>query len=204
MGKYKFIGEGFNRAVKINIMPGERYTVENEALASMDDVFKVKNKNESTFKRMIAQEEPYIQEYIAKEEGELILSSRKLGEIEVIEMDGFKKYQLGKKVLLACSSSIKIDYKFLGMKSLLSQSGSVNLIASGAGQLFIRSKGGIYKKKLYENQEYIVDNEHFLLCTTDTKYKLITNQGIYKSVAGGEGVIFNFIGPGEVWIQSGK
>ena len=203
--KFELLYGNTNKVLKINAEAGEVYIVESGAMVSMSDVFEMKAKTGSigkTLGRMFSGESMFIQKFTAKRDGELLLSPKYLGDIEVVNFDGSKRYRLGKSSFLASTSGIDINTKSGGINGMLSGEGLIQMEASGIGQLFISAYGAIHKKEIAPMERYIVDSNHLVLWDSNLKYSTQLASGIFGSIAGGEGLICNFTGPGTVWIQT--
>lgn len=203
--KFQILYRNTDTVLKINAEAGERYIVESGAMISMSDVFNIKAKTggiSKTLGRMFSGEAMFIQEFAAIGSGELLLAPKYLGDIEIIEMDGSKNYRLGKSSFLASTSSITVSTKSGKVKGFLSGEGLIQMEASGTGTLFISAYGAIHEKVLLEGERYIVDSNHLVLWDTDLHYTTELASGFLNSVAGGEGLVCKFTGPGRLWIQT--
>lgn len=104
--KFELLYGNTNKVLKINAKQGEKYIVESAAMVSMDDVFNTKAKTgglSKTLGRIFSGESMFIQEFTAKENGELLLAPKFLGDIEIVELNGEKRYRLGKSSFLAAT-----------------------------------------------------------------------------------------------------
>lgn len=194
-----------NKVLKINATRGEEYTVESGAMVSMSPVFDVKAKTGGlgkTLGRMFSGEGMFIQKFRAKDDGELLLAPQFLGDIQLVEMDGSIAYRLGRSTFLASTSGIEINTKSGGIGGMFSGEGLIQMQASGVGTLVISSYGAILKKELEPGETYIVDSNHMVLWDSRMKYSVEFMSGVLSSIAGGEGLVCKFQGPGELWIQS--
>lgn len=203
--KFELLYGNTNKVLKINAEQGEKYTVESAAMVSMDDVFNTKAKTgglSKTLGRIFSGESMFIQEFTAKENGELLLAPKFLGDIEIVELNGEKQYRLGKSSFLAATEGIDVNTKSGGINGMLSGEGLIQMEASGAGTLFISAYGAIHKKVVAENETYIVDSDHLVLWDSSMKYSTELISGLFGSIAGGEGLVCKFNGPGEIWIQT--
>ena len=73
-------------------------------------------------------------------------------------------------------------------------------IASGTGDLFFNSFGGIIEKQI--NGEFIVDTGHVVAFDPSLDYK-ITGMGSFKStMLSGEGLVMRFTGNGKLYLQT--
>ncbi|MBU3108739.1 TIGR00266 family protein [Clostridium gasigenes] len=203
--KFELLYGNTNKVLKIKAETGERYIVEAGAMVSMSDVFEMKAKTGGlgkTLGRMFSGESMFIQEFKAKSNGELLLAPQFLGDIEKVEMDGSKKYRLGKSSFLASTSGIDVNTKSGGVSGMFSGEGLIQMEASGKGELFISSYGAIHKKEIEPLEVYIVDSNHLVLWDSNMKYSVELASGLFGSIVGGEGFICKFSGPGTVWIQT--
>lgn len=203
--KFQLMYGNTNKVLKINAKCGEKYTVESGAMVSMSDVFDIKAKTGGigkTIGRLFSGESMFIQHFTAKADGELLLAPQFLGDIEAVEMDGSKNYRLGKSSFLASTSEIEVKTKSGGFNGMLSGEGLIQMEVMGKGTLFISSYGAIHKKTLYDGESYIVDSNHLVLWDSNLRFTTELASGFFGSIAGGEGVVCKFQGPGDIWIQT--
>ena len=203
--KFQLMYGNTNKVLKINAKIGDKYTVEAGAMVSMSDVFDIKAKTGGlgkTLGRLFSGESMFIQHFTAKADGELLLAPQFLGDIEIMEMDGSKTYRLGKSSFLASTSEIEVRTKSGGLNGMLSGEGLIQMEAMGQGTLFISSYGAIHKKTLYDGETYIVDSNHLVLWDSNLRYTTELATGFFGSIAGGEGLVCKFQGPGEIWLQT--
>ena len=194
-----------NKVLKINATRGEEFVVESGAMISMSPVFEVKAKTGGlgkTLGRMFSGEGVFIQRFKAKEDGELLLAPQFLGDIQLVEMNGSIEYRLGRSTFLASTSGINVSTKSGGIGGMFSGEGLIQMQAAGVGTLVISSYGAIIKKMLQPGETYIVDSNHMVLWDSRMKYSTELMSGLFNSIAGGEGLVCKFQGPGELWIQT--
>ncbi len=203
--KFELLYGDTNRVLKINAEAGETYVVEAGAMVSMSNVFETKAKTGGlgkTLGRMFSGESMFIQNFRANAPGELLLAPQFLGDIQRIEMDGSRSYRLGRSSFLASTSGIEVKTKNGGFNGMLSGEGLIQMEASGQGTLFISAYGAIHKKELEPGETYIVDSNHLVLWDSNLRYSTELVSGFLSSIAGGEGLVCKFQGPGTVWIQT--
>ena len=203
--KFELLYGDTNRVLKINASAGEKYKVEAGAMVSMSDVFEIKAKTGGlgrTLGRMFSGEALFIQEFRANADGELLLAPQYLGDIAKVEMDGSKRYRLGKTSFLASTSEIDVSTKSGGINGMFSGEGLIQMEASGSGTLFISAYGAIHKRELGPGERYVVDSNHLVLWDSNLRYSTELASGLFGSIAGGEGLVCKFTGPGTIWIQT--
>lgn len=203
--KFELLYGNTNKVLKINARAGEVYTVESGAMVSMSDTFNVKAKTggiSKTLGRMFSGESMFIQHFTATGDGELLLAPQFLGDIQAIDMTGTMNYRLGKSSFLASTDGIEVKTKSGGFNGMFSGEGLIQMEASGIGTLFISSYGAIHKREIAPGETYIVDSNHLVLWNSNLRYSTELMSGVFASLAGGEGLVCRFTGPGTVWIQT--
>ncbi len=77
------------------------------------------------------------------------------------------------------------------------------LQVTGAGVLLVSSFGAIYRKQLAPGERYVVDTGHLVAWEGTTQYQLRkAAAGFMSSLTSGEGIAAEFMGPGEILIQT--
>lgn len=205
MGQFELLYGDTNKIVKIQANQGEKYMVEAGAMVAMDDVFDVKARTGGlgkTLGRMFSGESMFVQQFIAKQAGELLLAPQFLGDIEQVEMDGTTNYRLGKSSFLASGGDIELRTKSGGLNGMFSGEGLIQMEATGHGTLLVSAYGAIHKKVLQAGETYVVDSGHLVLWDSNMRYSTELMSGLFGSIAGKEGLVCKFVGPGTIWIQT--
>jgi uncharacterized protein (AIM24 family) len=73
---------------------------------------------------------------------------------------------------------------------------------SGRGELFINTFGAIDRHDLKAGETLIVDNFHLVAFTDTCDYEVRKFGGLRDTLLGGEGLVTEITGPGEVLIQT--
>ena len=74
---------------------------------------------------------------------------------------------------------------------------------SGSGTLLLSSYGAIHKVALAEGETYVVDSGHIVAFESSVKFELSkAAKGFMASVTSGEGLVFRYTGPGEIYLQT--
>ena len=74
--------------------------------------------------------------------------------------------------------------------------------ATGSGQMFINTFGAIDTHSLQPGQTLIVDNFHLVGFSESCSYKVTRFGGLKETLLGGEGLVTQITGPGDVHIQT--
>lgn len=76
------------------------------------------------------------------------------------------------------------------------------LKVSGEGQLFVNAFGAIDHHSLKKGESLIVDNFHLVAFDDTCEYNVKKFGGLKSTILGGEGLVTEIKGPGEVYIQT--
>ena len=137
----------------------------------------------------------------------ICFSSQLPGDIIEIKIKPGQKKIIDSGSVVVCTPNIKFDTQF--RLSGLFMSGNLFLAelsvpdnSPNYGIAWLSSFGSIDKLDIKENEEYVVDNNHFLECDSTVKYTIKTLGGIKSSILSGEGFLMNFKGPCQVLVQN--
>lgn len=103
---------------------------------------------------------------------------------------------------LASTPGIDIDSEIKGIKSILSGAGLTPLALRGTGTVFIDAYGGLERLKLEAGESYTLDNEHVIAWDDTIEFQTRRVGGLKSSLLSGEGLVFEFTGPGTAWYQT--
>lgn len=103
---------------------------------------------------------------------------------------------------LAATEGIDIDSEVGGLKSVLSEASLMPLALKGTGTAFIDAYGGLEKLELAAGESYVLDNEHLVAWDDEIDYETRRVGGLKSTLLSGEGLVFEFTGPGTAWYQT--
>lgn len=134
--------------------------------------------------------------------GEITLAPRALGDILSLELkDQAIFVQSGS--FLAGGKNLNIDTKWGGGGTFFGGEGLFLLKISGTGPLFLASFGAIHKKSLAAGERYIVDTGHIVAFSDSVQFSLKkAAKGLISSFTSGEGIVAEYVGPGDLYLQS--
>lgn len=134
--------------------------------------------------------------------GEVTLAPGAPGDIAAIEMHN-QTFFVQSSSYLAGDASLTVDTKWGGAKSFFGGEGLFVLMVQGQGLLLVSSFGAIHRKILQPGERYVVDTGHLVAWEGTTQYSLKkAASGFFRSLVSGEGIVAEFIGPGELLIQT--
>ena len=104
---------------------------------------------------------------------------------------------------IASSMGITIDPRWGGMKSLIGGEGAFLIHTSGEGIMLVGAYGALDVVKLAAGERIVVDSGHMVAVNTSVKMTLKkAADGWKNSLFSGEGLVFEFEGPGDVYVQT--
>jgi uncharacterized protein (TIGR00266 family) len=134
--------------------------------------------------------------------GEVCFAPGPPGDIAGIDLNN-QTFYVQSSSYLAGDASLTVDTRWGGAKSFFGGEGLFVLQISGAGLLLLSSFGAIHRKRLQPGERYIVDTGHLVAWEGTTQYSLRkAAAGFWRSMMSGEGIVSEFVGPGEILIQT--
>lgn len=193
-------------------IPNNGYiTAEAGAMTYMSSNIEVKTRTRmkesglwSTIKvSLLGGETLFINDYIARrEDGKVGFVSAPLGDIKKLEVNSQKGYIIQSSAYIASTPGVKLDTKWQGFTKGLFGQNLFMIKTLGEGNIFINTFGAIDKHELSPGEKLIVDNFHLAALSTTCQYEVRMFGGLKSTILGGEGLITEVTGPGEIYIQT--
>lgn len=126
------------------------------------------------------------------------------GDLSVLQLTAGQPWLLSKGAFLGAAPSVNIETQFQGMKMFAGGEGAFLMQAEGEGPLVVSAFGAVDRFNLEAGQTVVVDSGHFVAAQISVQYQLrrAAAGGLIQSAKSGEGLVFEFSGPGEVIMQS--
>jgi uncharacterized protein (TIGR00266 family) len=193
----------------VNLDQGETITAESGAMTYMTPSIEVHTrKREKSFwgtlgMSLIGRQSFWVNDYMATQNGsEAGFVAAPVGDIEKLEVRPGQGFVIQKSSYIASTQGIDLDVKWEGFSKGLFGQGLFMIKATGNGQLFINTFGAIDSHILQPGQTMIVDNFHLVAFSESCTYKVTKFGGLKETLLGGEGLVTEINGPGEVHIQT--
>ncbi|MEM2098407.1 MAG: TIGR00266 family protein [Candidatus Bathyarchaeia archaeon] len=193
----------------VNLDQGETITAESGAMTYMTPTIEAHTKKReksllgSLGLRLIGGQSFWVNDYTATTgPGEVALVSAPVGDITTLDVKPNQGYIIQRSAYIASTGNVDLDVKWEGFTKGLFGQGLFMLKAQGEGLLFINTFGAIDKHALQPGQTLIVDNFHLVGFSSTCNYKVTKFGGLKETILGGEGLVTQITGPGEVYIQT--
>lgn len=153
--------------------------------------------------KLIGGQSFFVNDYTAKEKtGEVAFVSAPVGDIETLEVKPNQGYIVQRSSYIASTQNVDLDIKWQGFTKGLFGQGLFMIKISGDGTLFINTFGAIDKHTLKPDQTLIVDNFHLVAFSDSCDYKVKKFGSLKSTLLGGEGLVTEIRGPGDLYIQT--
>jgi len=134
--------------------------------------------------------------------GEAAFVAAPVGDIDVLDVTPTKGYVIQKAAYIASTSNVNLDIQWEGFTRGLFGQGLFMIRATGEGQLFINTFGALDRHALEPGETLTVDNFHLVAFSSSCSYRVTKFGGLKETILGGEGLVTEITGPGEVLIQT--
>lgn len=193
----------------VKLEPGESITAEAGAMTYMDPNIEVKTRmREKSILgtiglKLLGGQSFFVNDYKAQQDpGEVAFVSAPVGDIEMLEVKPHRGYIVQRSSYIGSTQNVELDVKWQGFTKGLFGQGLFMIKVSGEGTLFINTFGAIDKHTLNVDQTLIVDNFHLVAFSDVCNYKVRKFGGLKSTLLGGEGLVTEIRGPGDVYIQT--
>lgn len=192
-----------------NLDPNETITAESGAMTYMDPNIDVKTRKreKSLFGtiglKLLGRQSFWVNDFTTTQKGgEVAFVSAPVGDIETLEVKPNQGYIIQNSSYIASTQNVDLDVKWQGFTKGLFGQGLFMIKVTGDGSLFINTFGAIDKHTLKPGQTLIVDNFHLVAFSDTCGYKVKKFGGLKSTMLGGEGLVTEIKGPGDVYIQT--
>jgi uncharacterized protein (TIGR00266 family) len=193
----------------VNLESNEKIVAESGAMTYMGPNIEVHTRKRETSLlgtlglAIFGRQSFWVNEYTAGNgSGEVGFVSAPVGDVEKLEIKPSQGYVIQKAAYIASTENVDLDVKWEGFTRGLFGQGLFMIKVAGDGMLFINTFGAIDKHVLQPGQSMIVDNFHLVAFSSTCNYKVTKFGGLKETILGGEGLVTNIVGPGEVYIQT--
>jgi len=193
--------------VIVQLQPEQSILAEAGAMVSMSANVELQSEMKGGFfgalKRAAGGESAFVSTFTARGgPGEVCFAPGSPGDIAALELTN-QSFFVQSSSYLAGDAGLTVDTRWGGAKNFFGGEGLFVMQVSGSGLLLLSSFGAIHRKKLGPGERYVVDTGHLVAWEATTQYTLRkAAAGFWRSMMSGEGIVSEFVGPGEILIQT--
>jgi len=192
--------------LKVKLDSGEEISSEPGAMVLMRGSISIKTHTggvTSALKRAIAGGESlFINTYRAQGSSEIWLAPSIPGDISHLKLDN-SAYIVQDFGYLAHHGDVRITTAWRGFKGMFAGGGGlVWLKLEGRGGVWVNAFGGIEKFNLGPDERVIIDNFHIVALESTMDWHIRKFGGMKSFLLGGEGIVVDVSGPGEIYVQT--
>jgi uncharacterized protein (TIGR00266 family) len=194
---------------RATLQPNEQMRLESGAMIAMSHDMVVEGKMEGGFlkslKRSALGGESFFQTTAtAGPNGGFVDVAMGLpGDSVILQSTAANPWLLAHQSWIASSMGITLDPKWGGMKSLLGSEGAFLVHATGDGINLVGAYGAVEVVTLAPGEQIVIDSGHMVAVQASVKMTLHkAAAGWMNTIKSGEGLVFHFEGPGEVYTQT--
>lgn len=194
---------------RIALSGGERIKVESGAMMAMSAGVTLEAKAEGGFFKSLKRaalggESFFVTTYTAPPSGGWVdVAPRLPGDLLALDLAPGTGLVVQKGSWLASAMSVEFDTKWGGFRNMFGSEGGFVVRASGSGPILVSCYGALDVFDLAAGETFTLDTGHMVAYEDSVQMGLrkVTG-GLVQTFKSGEGIVFDFTGPGKVWTQS--
>ncbi|KUL36946.1 hypothetical protein ADL22_23720 [Streptomyces sp. NRRL F-4489] len=192
---------------RVHLAGGESFRAESGAMMATSAGIAVEAKTEGGLikglkRSVLGGESLFMTRFTAGHEGGWVdLAARLPGDVTGIEVNGV--VNLARGAWLCSSEGVEIDTKWGGFRNLAGGEGGFLVRAEGNGSVLASCYGALDLVELADGETMVLDSGHMVAFSDGLTYttRKVT-RGLMQTLKTGEGLVFEFTGPGRLWTQS--
>jgi uncharacterized protein (TIGR00266 family) len=194
---------------RLKLNGGEQVRTEAGAMMAMSADVELSAKAEggvmkSLKRAALGGESFFVSTYTAPAQGGFVdVAARLPGDISSYTVASGQSLFVSKGSWIASEASIELNTKWGGFKNMFGSEGGFILRAEGQGQIVFACYGALEVWNLEVGHHVTVDTGHMVAYEESVQMGLRrATGGMVQSFKSGEGLVFDFEGPGKVWTQT--
>jgi uncharacterized protein (TIGR00266 family) len=147
----------------------------------------------------------FVTTYTAPQNGGWVdLAANLPGDATVVTVTPDRPFYITRGCWIANSHGVQIQTQWAGMQSLFGGEGGFVIQAQGQGEVVLGAYGALDALDLAQGEAVTVDSGHLVAydAGVQTRLRRAVEGRSIQSLKSGEGLVFDFAGPGRVLIQS--
>lgn len=194
---------------RLSLQPNEQARVESGAMMAMSAGVTLASKMEGGFLKSLKRaalggESFFMTTYTAPAHGGFVdVAARLPGDIISYDLSPQLPLFISKGSWLANDIDVTIDAQWGGFKNMFGSEGGFIVRAEGQGAVVFACYGALETWTLEAGQMITIDTGHMVAYEASVGMTLRKAAGgLVQSFKSGEGIVFDFTGPGKVWTQT--
>lgn len=195
---------------RLTLSPNEPVRVESGAMMAMSSGVTLASKAEGGIMKSLKRaalggESFFVSTYTAPAQGGFVdVAARLPGDVSMYEVTPGRALFVQKGSWLANEANVTIDAKWGGFKNMFGGEGGFIIRAEGQGKVVFTCYGALEVWSLEPGQAITIDTGHMVAYedTVQMAIRRASGGGLVQSFKSGEGLVFDFSGPGRVWTQT--
>lgn len=142
--------------------------------------------------------------HAADSDAEALIAPALPGAIQILEIAEDNGAYLQGRSFLASFGELELNTEMqVAPAGLISGEGLFVLHATGKGALAVNAFGALHYINVPDGSDYLVDNGHLVAWRSQQGFKIEkSSSGWISSFVSGEGLLWRFRGPAELWLQT--
>jgi len=196
---------------RLTLAPNEPVRVESGAMMAMSAGVTLAAKAEGGIMKSLKRatlggESFFISTYTAPQQGGFVdVAARLAGDVSQHEVQPGRALFISRGSWLANEVTINLDTKWGGFKNLFGSEGGFIARADGQGKVVFACYGALEVWDLAAGQTITIDTGHMVAYEDTVQMGMrqaAGSGGLVNTFKSGEGLVFEFTGPGRVWTQT--
>jgi len=194
---------------RVGLAPGEAVKVESGAMAAHSDGVTLQSEMSGGFLKSLKRaalggESLFVTTYTAPSAGGWVdVASTLPGDMHVHELVPERPLIMTRGSWLASAPTVELDTRWGGMGQLAGGEGGFAVHATGQGPVLLAAYGALDVVQLRAGERFTLDSGHLVAFDEGVQAQLRkAAPGMIQSMKSGEGFVFDFIGPGNVLVQT--
>jgi len=195
---------------RLTLAPNEPVRVEAGAMMAMSSGVSLQAKAEGGIMKSLKRaalggESFFVSTYTAPQSGGFVdVAARLPGDITVHELTPGRALFIQKGSWLANDVTVNLDTQWGGFRNMFGSEGGFIVRAEGQGTAVFACYGALEVWNLEAGQGITVDTGHMVAYEDSVTMGIrkASGGGLVQSFKSGEGLVFDFTGPGRVWTQT--
>lgn len=195
---------------RLTLAPNEPVRVEAGAMMAMSAGVTLEAKAEGGIMKSLKRaalggESFFISTYTAPQQGGFVdVAARLPGDVTTYEFTPGRALFIQKGSWLANDVTVTVDTQWGGFKNMFGSEGGFIIRTEGQGTVVFACYGALEVWNLAAGQSLTVDTGHMVAYEDSVSMTMrkASGGGLIQSFKSGEGLVFDFSGPGRVWTQT--